>query len=95
MTLVMAVDGGGIKTDLALVDSSGAVLAVTCAAFIGYQYESYRAAARHTVQTLGEVVESNSTAAIANRSHEKNVAAAILGGALAIAIATIIAAAFH
>ncbi len=51
------------KLMVMLLVTSGAVLAVTCAAFIGYQYHNYRAAARHTVQTLGEVIASNSTAA--------------------------------
>ena len=53
------------KLMIMLLVTSGAVLAITCAAFIGYQYAAYRAAARHTVQTLGEIAASNSTAAIA------------------------------
>ncbi|MGH8303124.1 MAG: ATP-binding protein, partial [Steroidobacteraceae bacterium] len=59
--------------------TTGAVLAVTCAAFIGYQYASYRAAARHTVQTLGDVIASNSTAAVAfdNAPDETDVLAAL------------------
>ncbi|HVS75726.1 MAG TPA: response regulator [Steroidobacteraceae bacterium] len=62
-----------------LLVTSGAVLALTCAAFIGYQYEGYRAAARRTVQTLGEVIASNSTAAVAfdNPSDETDVLAAL------------------
>jgi signal transduction histidine kinase/HAMP domain-containing protein len=62
-----------------LLVTSGAVLALTCAAFIGYQYVSYRAAARYTVQTLGQVIASNSTAALAfdNPSDEKDVLAAL------------------
>ena len=67
------------KLMIMLLATSGAVLAVTCAAFIGYQYESYRAAARHTVRTLGEVLASNSTAAIAfdNAADETDVLAAL------------------
>ncbi|MBW4050105.1 MAG: response regulator [Proteobacteria bacterium] len=62
-----------------LLVTSGAVLALTCAAFIGYQYEGYRASARHTLQTLGEVIASNSTAAVAfeNASDETDVLAAL------------------
>ena len=48
-----------------LLVTSGAVLALTCSAFILYQYESYRVVARRTVQTLGQVIASNSTAALA------------------------------
>ena len=62
-----------------LLVTSGAVLAVTCAAFIAYQYTAYRAAARHTVQTLGAVIASNSTAAVAfdNAADETDVLAAL------------------
>lgn len=62
-----------------LLVTSGAVLALTCAAFIVYQYQDYRAVARHTVQTLGEVIASNSTAAVAfdNASDETDVLAAL------------------
>jgi len=67
------------KLMVMLLVTSGAVLAVTCAAFIGYQYAAYRAAARHTVQTLGEVIASNSTAAVAfdNAADETEVLAAV------------------
>ena len=67
------------KLMIMLLLTSGAVLAITCAAFIAYQYESYRAAARCTVQTLGQVMASNSTAALAfdNPSDEKDVLAAL------------------
>jgi len=62
-----------------LLVTSGAVLALTCAAFILYQYQSYRALARHNVQTLGGVIASNSTAALAfdNASDETDVLAAL------------------
>ena len=62
-----------------LLVTSGAVLALTCAAFILYQYQSYRAATRHTVQTLGDVIASNSTAAVAfdNASDETDVLSAL------------------
>ena len=62
-----------------LLVTSGAVLALTCAALILYQYESYRVVARRTVQTLGEVIASNSTAAVAfdNASDETDVLAAL------------------
>jgi signal transduction histidine kinase len=62
-----------------LLVTSGAVLALTCAAFILYQYESYRVVTRHTVETLGQVIASNSTAALAfdNASDETDVLAAL------------------
>ena len=67
------------KLMIMLLVTSGAVLALTCAAYIGFQYINYRAAARHTVQTLGEVIASNSTAAVAfdNASDETDVLAAL------------------
>ena len=67
------------KLMIMLLVTSGAVLAITSGAFIGYQYEGYRAAARYTVQTLGQVIASNSTAALAfdNPSDEKDVLAAL------------------
>jgi signal transduction histidine kinase/HAMP domain-containing protein len=67
------------KLMVMLLVTSGAVLAVTCAAFIVYQYHEYRAAARHTVQTLGEVIARNSTAAVAfdNAADETEVLAAL------------------
>ena len=67
------------KLMIMLLVTSGAVLALTCAAFIAYQYASYRAGARYTVQTLGQVIASNSTAALAfdNPSDERDVLAAL------------------
>ena len=67
------------KLMIMLLLTSGAVLALTCAAFIAYQYQTYRAAARYTIQTLGQVIASNSTAAIAfdNPSDETDVLAAL------------------
>jgi signal transduction histidine kinase/ActR/RegA family two-component response regulator/HAMP domain-containing protein len=67
------------KLTVILLVTSGAVLALTCAAFIGYQYAGYRASARHTMQTLGQVIASNSTAAVAfdNASDETEVLAAL------------------
>ena len=67
------------KLMVMLLGTSGAVLALTCAAFIAYQYTSYRAAARRNVQTLSEVIASNSTAAVAfdNASDETDVLAAL------------------
>ncbi|HEX5458469.1 MAG TPA: response regulator [Steroidobacteraceae bacterium] len=67
------------KLMIMLLVTSGAVLALTCAAFIAYQYQTYRAAARYTIQTLGQVIASNSTAAIAfdNPADETDVLAAL------------------
>jgi signal transduction histidine kinase/ActR/RegA family two-component response regulator/HAMP domain-containing protein len=67
------------KLMVILLVTSGAVLALTCAAFIGYQYTSYRAAARRNLQTLADVIASNSTAAVAfaNASDETDVLSAL------------------
>lgn len=67
------------KLMVMLLVTSGAVLALTCAAFIGYQYTSYRTSARRSLQTLGEVIASNSTAAVAfaNSSDETDVLSAL------------------
>jgi signal transduction histidine kinase/HAMP domain-containing protein len=67
------------KLMIMLLITSGAVLAVTCAAFIGYQYQGYRSAARHNLATLADVIASNSTAAVAfdNTSDETDVLAAL------------------
>ena len=67
------------KLMIMLLVTSGAVLALTCAAFIAYQYQTYRVAARYTVQTMGQVIASNSTAAVAfdNPSDETDVLAAL------------------
>jgi signal transduction histidine kinase/ActR/RegA family two-component response regulator/HAMP domain-containing protein len=67
------------KLMIMLLVTSGAVLALTCAAFILYQYQSYRGAARYAVQSIGELIASNSTAAIAfdNASDETDVLAAL------------------
>ncbi len=67
------------KLMVMLLVTSGAVLALTCAAFIAYQYVSYRTAAEYTAGTLGAVIASNSTAAVAfdNASDETEVLAAL------------------
>lgn len=67
------------KLMVMLLLTSGAVLAVTCAAFIAYQYVNYRARAEQTLGTLGAVIASNSTAAVAfdNASDETEVLAAL------------------
>src|SRR6266478_4924840 len=48
-----------------LLLTSGLVLALTCCAFIGYEFVSFRAAAVRNLATLGQVVATNSTAALA------------------------------
>lgn len=55
----------GRKHMVMLFVTSGTVLALTCASFIGYQYVAYRSAARHNLMTLSCVIASNSTAALA------------------------------
>ena len=53
------------KLMVMLFVTSGAVLALTCAFFIGYQYIAYRSAARRNLATLGQLIANNSTAALA------------------------------
>jgi signal transduction histidine kinase/ActR/RegA family two-component response regulator/HAMP domain-containing protein len=67
------------KLMVMLLVTSGAVLALTCAAFIGYQYTSYRSAARRNIEILAAVIASNSTAAVAfgNASDETDVLSAL------------------
>ncbi len=50
--------------------SSGAVLAVTTAAFCTYEAVTFRNANIEQLQTLGEVIASNSTAALAFENSE-------------------------
>ena len=67
------------KLMVILLLTSGAVLALTCATFIAYQYAAFRAAAKRNLQTLADVTASNSTAAVAfdNPGDETEVLAAL------------------
>ena len=58
---------------------TGATLALTCLAFIGYEYVSFRAAAIHNLTTLGRIIANNSTASLAfdNRDDAQQVLAAL------------------
>ena len=58
---------------------TGATLTLTCLAFIGYEYVSFRTAATHNLATLGRIVANNSTAALAfdNRDDAQQVLAAL------------------
>lgn len=62
-----------------LLVTSGAVLALTCATFIAYQYVAFRTAAKVNVQTLADVIARNSSAAVAfdNPGDETEVLAAL------------------
>jgi PAS domain S-box-containing protein len=48
--------------------TTGLVLLPTCAAFLGYELLTYRAAAVRELSTLGQIVAANSTAALAFRN---------------------------
>jgi len=67
------------KLMVILLVTSGAVLALTCATFIAYQYMAYRTAAKVNVQTLADVIARNSSAAVAfdNPGDETEVLAAL------------------
>ncbi len=45
--------------------TSGVVLLLTCAAFVGYELLTYRRAAVQQLATLGEVIAAESTGAVA------------------------------
>src|SRR5258706_15995582 len=45
--------------------TSGVVLLLTCAAFIGYELSTYRRAAVRQLATLGEIIAAESTGAVA------------------------------
>ncbi|MFI5223308.1 MAG: CHASE sensor domain-containing protein, partial [Nitrospirales bacterium] len=45
--------------------TSGAVLAVTCAAFCAYEFLTFRQATIRELSTLGKIIAANSTAALA------------------------------
>jgi signal transduction histidine kinase len=49
---------------------SGVLLLVTCAAFFSYEFYSYRKMLRQELSTLGEIIATNSTAALAFDSRE-------------------------
>ena len=44
---------------------TGATLTLTCLAFIGYEYVSFKSAAIHNLTTLGRIIANNSTASLA------------------------------
>src|SRR5689334_15899891 len=66
-----------LMTILLLV--TGATLLLTCLAFIGYEYFSFRSAAVGNLATLGRIIANNSTAALAfdNRDDAQQVLAAL------------------
>jgi PAS domain S-box-containing protein len=50
--------------------TTGSALALTCLAFIGYEYISFRAAAVRHLETLGRIMAHNSAAALALDNHD-------------------------
>ncbi|MEO6567831.1 MAG: CHASE sensor domain-containing protein, partial [Opitutaceae bacterium] len=48
-----------------ILGTSGVVLFITCAAFIGYEFLTYRHAAMRELSTLGEIIATQSTGAVA------------------------------
>ena len=66
-----------LMTILLLV--TGATLLLTCLAFIGYEYFSFRGAAVRNLATLGRIIANNSTAALAfdNRDDAQQVLGAL------------------
>jgi PAS domain S-box-containing protein len=62
-----------------LLAITGAALTLTCLAFIAYEYVSFRHAATNNLRTLGQIIATNSTAALAfdNRSDAQEVLAAL------------------
>ena len=66
-----------LMTILLLV--TGITLTLTCVAFIGYEYVSFRSAAIHNLTTLGRIIANNSTASLAfdNRDDAQQVLAAL------------------
>src|ERR1700722_15197981 len=57
--------------------TSGVVLLLTCAAFVGYELLTYRRAAVQQLATLGEIIAAQSTAAVT--FEDQTNAAQILG----------------
>jgi hypothetical protein len=50
--------------------TSGVVLLMTCAAFFAYEFITYRDITKRELSTLGQIVATNSTAALAFDSKE-------------------------
>ena len=50
--------------------TSGLVLLLTCAAFLGYELLTFRATAVRELSTIGQIVAANSTAALAFRNSD-------------------------
>ena len=48
-----------------ILGTSGVVLTLTCAAFLGYEFFTFRRAAVQQLSTLGEIIAANSTGAVA------------------------------
>ena len=69
------------KLMVMLLSTSGTVLLLTCVAFVGYEFLSFRAAAVRNLSTVGRVTANNSTAALAfdNQDDASEVLAALKG----------------
>jgi hypothetical protein len=59
--------------------TSGLVLLLTCAAFMAYEFLTFRQAAVRELSTIGEIIAANSTAALAfqNQDDAREVLAAL------------------
>src|SRR5438270_3993798 len=53
-----------------ILGTSGVVMLLTCAAFIGYEYLTARQSAIRQLSTLGEIIAAESTAAVAFDNQE-------------------------
>ena len=67
------------KLMLILMLTSSVVLLLTCGSFVGYELLTYKDRAKQSLTTLGEVIASNSTAALAfdNDSNASEVLSAL------------------
>lgn len=58
------------KLTVLTLGTSAVVLLLTCASFFTYEYVTFRESSRRELATLGEIVATNSTAALAFRNRE-------------------------
>src|ERR1043166_6714895 len=67
------------KLMIMLLLTSGAVLLLTCTAFLAYEFLTFRKAMVRELSTLGEIIAANSTAALAfdNQDDAKEILAAL------------------
>src|SRR5476649_2733798 len=63
-----------------ILGTCGVVLLIVCATFLGYEFITFRQASVQQLSTLGEIIATNSTAALAfdNRDDARDVLAALM-----------------